>query len=207
MLVLFGWLALQAFVAASGFYTKTDGLPPRCVLLFWPPVMLIAGLFCLRAGRNYLERLDLRVLTLLQTLRIFTALVLYWLYTHKTVPALLTFKGRNFDLVVGLTAPVIYYFGFVNKTPNKRILMLWNLLGLGLLINLVVNAILSGPFPFQQFGFEQPNIAFLYFPFVWMPCCLVPVFLLAHLASLRQLLVERTNIITNSKSSTNQKHQ
>ena len=68
-------------------------------------------------------------------------------------------------MLAGLTAPLIYYFGYVRKSLSQRIIWIWNLIGLGLLLNLVVQAILSGPFPFQQFAFDQPDIAFLYFPF------------------------------------------
>jgi hypothetical protein len=67
-------------------------------------------------------------------------------------------------------------------------LLLWNFICLGLLINIVVNAVLSAPSVFQQFAFGQPNTAILYFPFVWLPCCVVPLVLLAHLTSIRKLL-------------------
>jgi hypothetical protein len=180
-------LTLQAAVALSGFYTKTDVMPPRCVLLFWPPVILIGALFCSKPGRNYLDQLDLGFLTVLHSVRMLTALVFYWLFLNRAVPQLLTTGVRNPDLLAGLTAPLVYYFGFVRKSISRRIIWVWNLIGLGLLLNLVVNAILSGPFPFQQFAFDQPDIAFLYFPFVWMSCCVVPLLLIAHLAALRQL--------------------
>jgi hypothetical protein len=65
--------------------------------------------------------------------------------------------------------------------------LLWNFICLGLLVNIIVNAVLSAPFPFQQFGFSQPNIAVLYFPYVWLPCGIVPLVLLSHLAVIRQL--------------------
>jgi len=182
-----GWLAVQSAVALSGFYTKTDVLPPRCVLLFWPPVILIIALFCLKRGRAFLDQLDPRHLTLLHSVRLLTALVFHWLYLGHAIPQLLTVGGRNLDVLAGLTAPAIYYFGFIKKCLGRQVMRAWNLIGLGLLLNLVVNAILSGPFPFQQFAFEQPDIAFLYFPFIWMTCGIVPLLLLAHLAALWQL--------------------
>jgi hypothetical protein len=59
---------------------------------------------------------------------------------------------------------------------------------LGLLINIVVNAALSAPSVVQQFAFEQPNIAILYFPFNLLPAVIVPLVLFSHLAAIRQLL-------------------
>jgi hypothetical protein len=59
---------------------------------------------------------------------------------------------------------------------------------LALLVNIVLRAALSVPTPLQQFGLEQPNIAILYFPYVWLPGIVVPVVFAAHVASIRQLI-------------------
>ena len=188
LIMLFAWLALQAYIGLSGFYTITDSIPPRFILLVLPPLLFIIGLFTTSKGRQYIDSLDVKTLTILHTIRITVEIVLFWLFVHKTVPGLMTFEGRNFDILSGLTAPVIFYFGFIKKQTGKKVILLWNFICLGLLINIVVNAVLSAPFPFQKFAFDQPNIAVLYFPFNWLPSCVVPLVLLAHLAAIRQLL-------------------
>jgi hypothetical protein len=124
-------------------------------------------------------------------IRIPVEIVLFWLFLNKTIPQLMTFEGRNFDILSGLTAPFTYYFGFVKQNLSRNMLLIWNFICLGLLINIVANAALSIPTPFQQFGFEQPNIAVLHFPFVWLPGCLVPMVLFAHLVNIRQLLLKK----------------
>jgi hypothetical protein len=100
----------------------------------------------------------------------------------------MTFEGRDFDIVSGITAPVIYYFVFVKKTLSKKILLAWNFICLALLLNIVLNAVLSVPTAFQQFAFDQPNIAILYFPFNLLPAVVVPLVLLSHLVAIRKLL-------------------
>jgi hypothetical protein len=187
LLIILIWLAIQALIAGSGFYTVTDTLPPRFLLLVLPPLLVIAGLFLSPKGRKFIDGLDLKSLTLLHTIRIPVELVLFMLFTNKAVPELMTFEGRNFDILSGITAPVIFYFAFIRKQLSLKIILIWNVICLGLLINIVENAILSAPFPFQQFAFDQPNIAVLYFPFIWLPCCVVPLVLLSHLAAIRQL--------------------
>ena len=187
LLIILIWLAVQVFIARSGFYTVTDTLPPRFLLLVLPPFLVIAGLFLSPKGRNFIDGLDLKSLTILHTIRIPVEIVLFFLFTYKTIPELMTFEGRNFDILSGITAPVIFYFAFVRKQLSRKIILIWNMICLGLLINIVSNAILSAPFPFQQFAFDQPNIAVLYFPFIWLPCCVVPLVLLSHLAAFRQL--------------------
>ncbi|MEO7769032.1 MAG: hypothetical protein ABIS01_16495, partial [Ferruginibacter sp.] len=146
-------------------------------------------------GKALLDGFNIKTLTLLQTVRIPVELTLYWLYLHKAVPGILTFEGRNFDVLSGLSAPFIYYFGFIKKSIGKNWLIAWNIVCLLLLINVVVNSILSLPTPFQKFAFDQPNIAIGYFPFMLLPSFLVPMVVLSHIASLRQLSQIKLQIV------------
>jgi hypothetical protein len=115
-------------------------------------------------------------------------LVLFWLFLNNTVPELMTFTGRNFDILAGITAPSVAYFGLQKSKLSRQIILIWNVLCLGLLLNIIVNALLSAPSPFQQFAFEQPNLALANFPFSWLPTFIVPIVLLGHLVSIRRLL-------------------
>lgn len=188
LLILLTWLALQSFIGLSGFYTVTDTIPPGFLLLVLPPVLFIIGLFTTSKGRQYIDSLDAKTLTILHTIRIPVEVVLFWLFINKTVPELMTFEGRNFDIISGFTAPIVFYFGFIRKQLDRRVILIWNFICLGLLLNIVVHAVLSAPFPFQKFAFDQPNIAVLYFPFNSLPSCVVPLVLLSHLATIRQLI-------------------
>lgn len=187
LIVLAIWLVIQSAISVTGFYTVTDSLPPRFLLLVLPPFLFIAGLFVTVRGRRFIDNLNVKTLTILHVIRIPVEIVLFWLFIGKTIPQLMTFEGRNFDILSGLSSPVIYYFGFVRKQLSKKVIIAWNLICLLLLFNIIVNAIFSLPFPFQKFAFDQPNIALLHFPFVWLPCCIVPIVLLSHLASIRIL--------------------
>ncbi|MBN8693012.1 MAG: hypothetical protein J0L69_07425 [Bacteroidetes bacterium] len=188
IVILLSWLALQTLIALSGFYTVTDTIPPRFLLLVLPPILFIIGLFTTSKGRQFIDSLDVKRLTFLHIIRIPVEIVLFWLFVNKTIPELMTFEGRNFDILSGLTAPFIFYFGFIKKQLDSRIILIWNFICLGLLINIIANAVLSAPFPFQKFAFDQPNIAVLYFPFNWLPSCVVPLVLFSHLVTIRQLI-------------------
>jgi len=192
--ILIIWLTIQTFVGLSGFYTITNTIPPRFLLLPLPPLVVIMGLFATKKGRNYIDGLDLKYLTLLHIIRIPVELVLFWLFVYKTVPQLVTFEGRNYDILSGLSAPFIFYFGFIKNKLSKKSILIWNCICLGLLLNVVANVVLSAPFPFQKFAFDQPAIAIVYFPFIWLPSCIVPLVLFSHLASIRQLLKNNQNL-------------
>jgi len=190
LLLLFSWILLQAILGLSGFYTNTGTFPPRFALLALPALIFILFLFITKRGRTFLNNLDIKTLTLLHVVRIPVEICLYWLFLHKSIPQLMTFEGRNFDIIAGLSAPVVYYFGYIKNRLSKTVLLLWNIICLGLVLNIVMNAVLSAPSSFQQFAFEQPNTAVLYFPFVWLPSCVVPLVILAHFAAIRKLLLK-----------------
>jgi hypothetical protein len=188
LIITIMWLLLQIFISVSGFYTRINTVPPRFAFLAVPPVVLIAVVFATAKGRRFVDTINLKTLTLLHTIRIFVELTLLMLYLHKLVPQLMTIEGRNFDILSGITAPLVFYFVFVQHKLGRKALLAWNFICLALLLNIVINAVLSIPSLFQKFAFEQPNIAVLYFPFVWLPSCVVPVVLFAHLAAIKQLL-------------------
>jgi len=190
LIVLAAWLLIQGLIAYSGIYhAHPTELPPKIVLLgIAPALFTIIVLFATTGGRRFLDSLPPGRMAYLNTVRIPVELVLFWLFTSGAVPQLMTFEGRNFDIIAGITAPLIGYFGFTKQRIGRPGLLIWHLSCLALLISIVVLAFLSAPSPLQRFAFDQPNIAILYFPFSWLPTFIVPVVLLGHLASIRQLL-------------------
>ena len=189
------WLTLQAIISKTLFYTVTHTLPPRMLFLIAPPILCIFTLFFTRKGTNFINKINIKYLTYLHTIRIPIECILFLLFIHKTIPKILTFEGSNFDILIGISAPFIAYFGLrkttlFNKTTytKKNLLITWNIIGILCLGNVVIHGILSVPTPFQIFGFTQPNIALLYFPFSWLPSFIVPTVLLSHLITIKHLL-------------------
>jgi len=188
------WLIIQSALSLSGFYTVTHTLPPRFMLLLLPPIAFLIALFIILPGRRFIDTLNPRWLTAIHILRILVEVGLYGLFIHKTVPRIMTFEGRNLDILSGIIAILILYFGYYKSSLNRSVLLTWNFIGLALLANIVIVAVLSGPFRFQQFGFEQPNTALLYFPYALLPGIIVPAVLFAHIVCIRQLLHAKVDI-------------
>jgi hypothetical protein len=180
------WLIFQSLLAITGFYQNTQIFPPRLFLFaVFPAILFIVGLFIF--SKEFTSKLPLKTLTLIHIVRIPVEIVLFMLYQNKQIPEVMTFEGRNFDILIGITAPIVTWLAFRNEKINKPFLIVWNILGLTFLLNIVTHAALSISSPIQQFGFEQPNKAVLFFPFIWLPSTIVPIVLFCHLASLRQL--------------------
>ncbi len=187
MIVLVIWCMVQSVLAYRGFYQNTQTVPPRFVLVLFPSTLLIVfGL--LPKQRNYMiKNRKLKISTFLHTVRIPVEITLYSLFLHKLIPEILTFGGRNFDIISGISAPIIGYLYLKNKI-GVNVLLTWNVICLFLVIFVLCNGILSAELPFQQFGFEQPNVAIKYFPFVLLPALIVPLVIYTHIIDILKLL-------------------
>ena len=110
------WLVLQAAVGLSSFYFISTGIPPRFALLLMPPVALILVLLLIKKGRLFMDDFDAKTLTFIHIVRIPVELTLYGLFIHKAVPQIMTFEGRNFDILCGLT---VYYGDVDHPVPGQ----------------------------------------------------------------------------------------
>ena len=195
MIPLVCWLTVQASLASYGvYYNNLAATPPKIMLYGILPIgFFIMLLFVFKKGRKFIDSLPMRTLTFLHIIRIPIEISLFLLFTYGAVPKLMTFEGLNFDVLSGLTAPLVAYFGFHKERINHKILLTWNLLCLALLINVVVIGVFSAPTPMQQFAFDQPNTALLNFPYCWLPTFIVPTVVFSHMVTLRKLLIPCMN--------------
>ena len=185
---ILAWMLFQATISLTGFYQILNSMPPRFLLLIGPGIIISILLFVTKWGKEFIDKLDLKALTIMHSVRIPVEITLYFVYSAGLIPVLMTFEGNNFDIISGITAPLIFYFGFIIKKLNRTALLIWNILCTVLLLNVVVIALLSAQTPFQKLAFDQPNIGVTFFPFVWLPSVVVPIVLIGHLAAIRQLL-------------------
>ena len=187
------WIGLQSAVALSGFYLATRTLPPHLVLAIAPPLILIAVLFLTVGGRRFMDRMSLEWSVLIHSIRVLVEINLYVLFLYKQVPALMTFEAGNLDILAGLSAPVIWW-AYSKGRVGRRGLLIWNTLALFSVLNALGRAMLSAPFRFQRFAFDQPTMAILVFPFVLLPAFLVPAVLLCHFAVFCKLTSPRQGV-------------
>ncbi len=179
------WLLLTGLVAHFDYFKDTTVTPPRFLII--PAVALTGSIVILKKVKGLVP--DKKYLFAIHMLRLPVELVLYQLYLAKLIPAVMTFEGWNFDILTGITALLILVYYFTRKKyPVNLFLIFWNIAGLLLLLIIVIIAILSAPFPFQQLAFDQPNIAVLQFPFIWLPAYVVPVVAVSHILLLRCLI-------------------
>lgn len=176
------WSVFHSILAFIGFYDNTIAMPPRFGLVLIPSLFLIVFSVVFKRDKWILER-NTTLSTFLHAVRIPVEICLYGLFTHKMVPELMTFEGSNFDILFGLSAPLIGLL-YLLKKLNTKTLLVWNYIGLMSVLFIFINGILSAQLPIQQFGFDQPNRAILYFPFVLLPAMIVPIVIWTHLSDI-----------------------
>ena len=131
---------------------------------------------------------SLNWLTAVHIVRIPVELVLFRLFLDGEIPKLMSFEGYNFDILMGISALLILLYKWRSGSLiQAQWLKIWNWAGIVFLSIIVVLAILSAPLPIQQLAFEQPNVAVLKFPFIYLPAFIVPLVYLSHFLALREL--------------------
>lgn len=175
-------LTVAAALALTGVTARFDTTPPLALPIFGVFLIgtVVTGLSPL--GRR-LSSLPLRLLIGFQAFRVLVELLLHQGAVEGVIPPQLSWSGRNLDIIAGLVAVPTGLWA--DRLP-KAALWLFNLLGVGLLLNVIGVAILSMPTPFQQF--EPANTFVAALPFIWLPTGLVTVALLGHVLLTRRLL-------------------
>jgi hypothetical protein len=186
-LALGGWLAATALLAHAGAFGDFSRLPPRLLLALAPPLFAIIWLCRSQAVARLLEETPPGWLVYPQSFRIVMEIILWQLFVAGAAPAIMTFEGRNVDILVGLTAPLVAWLCFTRRSWTRRAAIWWNAAGVVILANVVGHAQLAAPTPFRVFHVEPPVTFIAYVPWIWLPAFLVPLAWALHALSMRQL--------------------
>lgn len=182
--------AFFLWLVVTGLLSYTDKLhdfsqkPPRLAMLL---AVAFVGVYFgsyFAAASRLIASPGLAWLIGLQVFRVAVEIFLYLGHRAGFVPVQMTFEGRNWDVLTGLTALPMAWLVMKNKVP-KWLIYAWNTAGLALLLNIVVVSMLSMPTALRRFHNEPANTFVAYFPYVWLPAFLVQVAWLSHLLIFR----------------------
>ena len=179
------WLLLTALLAASGVLRRFDLTPPPFAWLVLAVTIIGIVVPLSPLGTVLVRGLPLWVLVGSQVFRFPLELVMHRAYLEGVMPVQMSYSGRNFDIVTGITAGVLGLW-LARRPVPRWVVAGWNLLGFVLLVNVVAVAIVSTP-AFGWFGPERFSTFVTYFPFVWLPAVLVLAALMGHILVSRSL--------------------
>jgi hypothetical protein len=181
------WLGATAVLAGSGALADWSALPPRWSLLPLAALVTFALLTRSRTFRRLLAEVPPWQPVALQTFRVPVELAFWRLHLEGLAPVQVTFEGRNFDALVGLTAPVMAA-GIAAGWVGPRLTVAWNLFGLAMLLNAIGTVATSTPGPLHLDWPGEPFTAIAAWPAIWIPALLAPAAIFLHVVSIRQSL-------------------
>lgn len=188
MLAIAGWVILLAALSLAGFF-RVFSLPPRIVLFLLGGIIIILFISFSKTFVQLLKTVPPHWLVMMQSFRILVELLLWQAFAKGLLPEQMTFEGRNYDVLSGILGLVAGWLMLRNKSWWKPVAVVYNIIGLALLVNILVIAVLSMPTAFRYFMNEPSNTIVAEFPFIYLPGILVIIAASFHIFSLRQLFV------------------
>ena len=186
------WLAITGLVGWLGLVRNFQHAPPPMFMLLLAAVALTVVTALSRIGSRLVAEAGIVWLVGVQAFRIAVEIFLDWGHQVNLVPVQMTFEGRNCDIVSGVSAAGVAWLAAKGRAP-RWLILLWNCVGLALLLNIVVIAILSMPTPLRRFHNEPANTFVAYLPYIWLPTFLVQLALFGHLLVFRWFYQTRTD--------------
>jgi hypothetical protein len=180
------WLAYGGALGISGVVANTTILPPGLFYLLAPTIMLVMFMARSNVGRTIALGVPIYLLTGMQSFRLVVEAFLHLLWLDGRIPQMLTYSGANFDILIGISAPVIAWL-IASRRISDRLALGWQVAGIALLANVAARAVMTSPGPLNLLATEVPNMAIGTFPFTFIPGLMVPLALLLHVLSIRAL--------------------
>ncbi|MBL7841343.1 MAG: hypothetical protein JNJ75_14470 [Cyclobacteriaceae bacterium] len=194
LLAFFGWLGFVYIWSRFGIFSNFSLFPFNAAPVILIPLITIVLFTFSKNIKEILPCIPQENIIKLQVFRFYVEVLLWALFSVSILPVQMTFEGRNFDVITGVTAVLlttrISGFMLLDKMSNALVIA-WNILGLALLINIVVIAILSMPTPLRVFMNEPANTIVTEFPISMLPAFLVPLAYMLHLLSIRKAAIKK----------------
>ena len=183
------WMAILIVASVTGFLYDFTYFPPyRMLLVLLVPMVVLIRYTVSHRFDDVVSKMPASWIVKMQGFRVVVELFLWWAFLDGSVPEQMTFEGRNFDILAGLTAPLVASWWLKTGEEKPTLVLVWNILGLLLLFNIVVVAVLSMPTPMRYFMNEPANTIVATFPWVLLPGILVALAFGLHLISIKQML-------------------
>jgi hypothetical protein len=178
------WLVYVGLFSSLGYMRDPSLRPPGIVWVVGPVVLFVVFVVSSNIGARVAATIPLWLILGFESFRIGVELLIHRLWEDGLVPKLLTYAGGNFDMFVGLSAPIIAWIATQGRL-GLRLAMGWNVLGLLSLANAAASAVLTGPL--KLISTEVPNVAMGMFPYTFIPGFLAPLAVTLHVLAIRAI--------------------
>jgi len=182
------WIALTGLAASRGLLHFSA--PPTMLVALVLSIVLAVALALSPIGRQIALGLPVVALVGYQGFRVIVELLMHRAYSEGLMPVQMSYSGRNFDIITGITALALGAWLATGRS-SRKLLAAWNTLGVVLLLNILGVALLSAPTPMRLFMNEPANDWITRAPWVWLPTVMVFAAVFGHVVLYRHLVSQK----------------
>ena len=180
-IVLVSMVAIDLALASQGVLADWTRRPPPFMLAMAVAVGLSLGTALSPVGARIAAGASMAAIIGIQSFRLPLEIVMHHAATTGLMPVQMTYTGRNFDILTGALAVPVAYLASRGRA-SRGLIWAWNLLGIGLLVNILAIAVASTPL-FAAFGPDRLNTWVAHPPFIWLPTIMVVAAFAGHKAT------------------------
>lgn len=194
-ILVFSLLLWQVFIfgLSSTDILKSYEFPPRFALAFILPSFVFTGIFLFKSRKKkWINEIPEHWIIYFQSFRIVVETLFVYSVSAGILNHQVTIEGYNFDMIVGISAPIVALLVYQLKVLPRTIVKIWNFLGLAVLAS-VIFVFLTSVYKPEIYGAAEPLLpldAFVY-PYVLVAGFLMPVAVFLHILSILQLRKDR----------------
>lgn len=185
-------------LGVNGVIANATIMPPGLFYLLVPMIMLVMFMARSDVGQTIALSIPVWFLTAMESFRIVVELFLHTLWLGGQLPQMLTYHGANFDILIGISAPIMAWL-IASRRISDRLALAWQIVGIAFLANVAIRAVLTSPGALKLLATEVPNMAIGTFPFTFIPSLMVPLALVLHVLAIRALRTRLAHGIFISK--------
>lgn len=183
--ILAAWYALVYFLGTAGLWANPTILPFMAIgfitLFFW-----LRFLYRMPLLQNIASAIPVHWLVAVQIFR-FMGIGFLSFYNLGLIPGQFAIPTAWGDVFIGVTAIPVAILLWMRQSFAKKLAIWWNYIGIADLTMAITLGIMTFPRPIQVLHTQPDNLLIAFYPLVTVPLFAVPLSLLIHLFSLREL--------------------
>jgi len=191
IILIFGLAIWHLFILllSSTKLLQSYDFPPRFAIAFIIPSFIFTGIFLYKSrNKKWIHEIPEQWIVYFQSFRIVVETLFVFSVAQGILNYHVTIEGYNFDMIFAFTAPIVAYVVYSKKAFSKKIVLIWNYVGLGVLAS-VIFLFITVVYKPQIYGSELPLLPLeaLTYPYVLIAGFLMPVAVFLHILSIVQL--------------------
>jgi hypothetical protein len=182
------WTVYLSIMVKAGMFRELKSPPSIVLFAILPAFTVITIVNVAKRFRYIFDHSPVEWILYLQGFRIFVELLIHAIYKKGLGPVETTYEGYNFDIVSGITA-ILLARAYSKRLVSKKLVILWNIFGLLLLVNIVTifNTLILKP---RLWGYSETPIHpdFATMPYLLIAGVFMPVAVFMHILCIRRCL-------------------